>query len=110
MPTNAATINPNLYGSEYAASATHPADIAAATDGRFFKTGTTIAINVNGSAKSSDHESGIAAPRKIPNAVLICQLIHSAAPAPNRNQWLNGSIPSFSKWMMLGAYASSVSR
>src|SRR5260221_5625996 len=90
IPTIAATIRPNRYGNELAISATTPADNADAIAGRFFSTGTTMAMKVSGKAKSSDHESGIAAPRKIPKAVLTCQVDQSARPAPNKNQWLKG--------------------
>ena len=58
-----------------------------------FNIGTSMAMKVSGSANSSGHDSGMVAPRKMPSAVLTCQVSHSEAPAPRKNHWPVGVTP-----------------
>ena len=71
-------------------------DNAAATAGRFFSVGITIAMKVRGRAKSSDQLEGSAAPSQSPSPVLTCQVNHNANPAPKKYQWARAAAPTFS--------------
>ena len=78
--------------------------------GLSFKDGINKAMKVNARVKSNGQLSGMTEPIKIPTAVLICQQLHKANPAPNKYQWRNLLCPSSRKCKIDTAYASSVKR
>ena len=63
-----------------------PPTSAATISARVLSTGTSNATNDSARVKSSDHSCGISVPRKMPTAVLACQVAHSAIPAPRKYQ------------------------
>lgn len=90
IPPIAAATSPSLYGQPAARTATTPAESAAAMLGRSVSVGTTSAMKVSATVKSSAQPGGICVPRAIPTAVLACQALHCASPAPRKYYWRNG--------------------
>src|SRR5579872_1320731 len=82
MPTRAATAIPSFSGKAITSNAVSPAISATVVLTRSLSVGTTSAMKVRVEAKSSDQLAGICPPRKIPAAVLSCQVVHNASPAP----------------------------
>ncbi len=60
---------------------------AAPTAGQFRNVGTTMPMKVSASVNSRPQLAGTFAPRKMPAAVLTCQVDQSVMPVPKRNQW-----------------------
>jgi hypothetical protein len=72
-----------------AGSRTHPAASAATSNARLSIIGTTMAMKVSGSAKSSPRPAGSCAPMATPATVDTCQPAQSPKPEPNSIQWAN---------------------
>ena len=81
--------------------------------GRSVSAGTTSAMKVSATVKSSAQPGGICVPRAIPTAVLASQALHCASPAPRKYHWIYDEreveAVSCVQRVMATAYTSSVS-